>query len=80
MVRGVQRGRRRRKNIPTGFLCPNHENLECVGDIFSPPAVLSLKRRQRLGAAAWEMLSLSTYAIGDLSMAFVLEGYFVGKF
>ena len=38
------------------------------------------KKRQRLGAAAWEMLSLSTYAIGDLSMAFVLEGYFVEKF
>ena len=27
-----------------------------------------------------EMVSLSTYAIGDLSMAFVLEGYFVEKF
>ena len=38
------------------------------------------RKRQRLGATAWEMLSLSTYAIGDLSMAFVLEGYFVGKF
>ena len=38
------------------------------------------RKRQRLGAAVWEMLSLSTYAIGDLSMAFVLEGYFVGKF